>query len=244
MPDGSEKRKPWFKFWPSDWRGDEKLRVCSLAARGLWTECLALMHKAEPYGHLLVNGVPPTLQELAKLVAATAGETARLLDELKAKGVCSVTESGVVFSRRMVRDKAREQKASSDGKRGGNPALTNTNKPTLKGGFNGTHKLARTDARVPDSIFQIPQVQEQRDVTVARCAEPVENVSEPDHKLLCAIVKAEWRSMAKAGREFDDETDLSEHMKGVAARAGITYDGPSIATAIRAVAGSNGKRLS
>jgi hypothetical protein len=239
-----QKQKPWFKFWPSDWRGDEKLRVCSLAARGLWIECLALMHKAEPYGHLLVNGVPPTLQELGKLVAATAGETARVLEELKAKGVCSVTEAGVIFSRRMVRDKAKELQASVDGKRGGNPLLTNSVKATLKGGVNGSHKHARTDARVPDSIFQISQVQEHRDVVVAGCAEPVEKGPEPDHKLLCAIVKAEWRAMAKAGREFDDETDLSEHMKSVAARAQVAYDGPSIATAIRAVAGSNGKRLS
>jgi hypothetical protein len=238
------KPKPWFKFWPSDWRGDEKLRVCSLAARGLWVECLALMHKAEPYGHLLVNGAAPSLQELGKLVAATAGETSRMLEELKTKGVCSVTEAGVIFSRRMVRDKAKEQKASADGKRGGNPVLKTTDKPTLKGGVNGSHKHAHTDARVPDSIFQISQVQDHRAEDVAEFPHPVENAPEPDHKLLCAIVKAEWRSMAKAGREFEDETDLSEHMKDVAAKAGIAYDGPSIATAIRAVAGSNGKRLS
>jgi hypothetical protein len=239
-----QKQKPWFKFWPSDWRGDEKLRVCSLAARGLWIECLALMHKAEPYGHLLVNGVPPTIQELGKLVTATAGETTRMLEELKNKGVCSVTEAGVIFSRRMVRDKAKEQKASENGKRGGNPMLTNGYKPTLKGGVNSTDKLARTDARVPYSIFQTSQVQEHRAEDVAGCAEPVENDPEPDHKLLCALVKAEWRAMAKAGREFEDETDLSEHMKGAAAQAHVAYNGPAIAAAIRAVAGSNGRRLS
>jgi hypothetical protein len=239
MPEDEQKRKPWFKFWPSDWLGDEKLRVCSLAARGLWVECLALMHKAEPYGHLLVNGAAPTLQELGKLVAATAGETSRMLDELKTKGVYSVTEAGVIFSRRMVRDKAREQKASADGKRGGNPVLTNTNKPTLKGDVNGIHKLTRTDARVPDSIFQNSQVQEHRDEDVAECVEPVE--IKP--KQLAALVRDEWKAYEQSGRQFEDVTDLSEHMKNVAAKAGIPYDGPSIAAAIRGVGGSNGKRL-
>jgi hypothetical protein len=44
------------KFYPSDWRSDPMLRLCSLAARGLWMEMMCLMHEAEPYGSLLVNG--------------------------------------------------------------------------------------------------------------------------------------------------------------------------------------------
>lgn len=96
----------------------------------------------------------------------------------------------------------------------------------------------------PVSRYPNTQVQEHRAEDVAACAQPVENGPEPDHRLLSALVKSEWRAMAKAGREFDDETDLSEHMKGVAARAHVAYDGPSIASAIRAVAGSNGRRLS
>jgi hypothetical protein len=229
-----QKQKPWFKFWPSDWRGDEKLRVCILASRGLWIECLALMHKADPYGHLLVNGAAPTLQELGKLVAATAGETSRMLDELKAKGVCSITESGVIFSRRMVRDKAKEQKASADGKRGGNPVLKNTDKPTLKGAVNGSHKHAHADARVPDSIFQTSQVQVHRAEDVAECAKAVENEPEPDHSLLLALVKREF----KAGRRFEDEADCIEHMKRVAGKAHVPYTSPAIAKAIRAAEAS------
>jgi hypothetical protein len=229
MSDDEQKRKPWFKFWPSDWLGDEKLRVCSLAARGFWIECLALMHKAEPYGHLLVNGIAPTMQELGKLVAATAGETSRMLDELKTKGVCSVTDAGVIFSRRMVRDKAKEQKASADGKRGGNPVLKNTDKSTLKGAVNGSHKHTRTDARVPDSIFQNSQVQEHRAEDVAECAQPVEK---PSHSHLCALVREEW----KAGRvgSGDDVEDM-EHLKTRAARLKLAYTAEALRKAIDAV---------
>jgi len=48
---------PWMKFYPADWRSDPMLRLCSLAARGLWAEMICLMHEAEPYGSLLVNGI-------------------------------------------------------------------------------------------------------------------------------------------------------------------------------------------
>jgi hypothetical protein len=88
------------------------------------------------------------------------------------------------------------------------------------------------------------QVQEHRAEDVAACAEPVENDTEPNHRLLCAVVKAEWKAFEKSGRQFEDETDLSEHMKEAAARARVPYTGPAIAAAIRAVAGVNGARLS
>lgn len=37
---------PWLKFYPTDWRSDPALKMCSLAARGLWIEMIALMHEA------------------------------------------------------------------------------------------------------------------------------------------------------------------------------------------------------
>jgi hypothetical protein len=54
------RERPWMKFYPADWRADPMLRVCSIGARGLWIELLALMHESERYGHLLVNGKQPT----------------------------------------------------------------------------------------------------------------------------------------------------------------------------------------
>jgi hypothetical protein len=62
--------QPWMKFYPQDWRADEKLRLCSLAARGLWMEMLALMHRSERYGQLLINGHVPTDAQLAVQVGA------------------------------------------------------------------------------------------------------------------------------------------------------------------------------
>ena len=94
----------WMKFWPQDWQSDPGLRSCSMAARGLWIECIAIMHRAEPYGHLSVNGVAPSAKRLAGMVGATEREVDRLLAELRDAGVFSTTPEGIIYSRRMVRD--------------------------------------------------------------------------------------------------------------------------------------------
>ena len=114
---------PWFKFYPTDWRADQMLRLCSAAARGLWLECMCLMHEARPYGHLLVNGRAVTDAQLAKLAGILPREIGGLIAELEAAGVFSRDENGVIFSRRMTRDAARSAAGSLYGKRGGNPAL-------------------------------------------------------------------------------------------------------------------------
>lgn len=301
-------------------------------------DMLSIMHEANPPGHLVLNGRAMTVDELARLISSRPREVQKALDELDRNRVFSRTDGGVIYSRRMVRDRVRRDAASRNGKLGGNPAMLGASVPPegrqkrLKRSSNptkvaavweacegrcsycrcemtrdnpyaptafqidhvipiaegGTNDMANlrgacrkcnfakgisahpkceqvnqstdtnrdgmdnrvmqrhADARDRDSETRVsdPQVQEHGGGAAADCAEPVENAPEPDHRLLSALVKAEWRAMAKAGREFEDETDLSEHMKGVAARAHVAYDGPSIANAIRAVAGSNGRRLS
>jgi hypothetical protein len=114
----------WMKFWPQDWEADECLKVCSLAARGLWAAMICLMHKADPYGHLLVNGKAPDAKRLAAVIgAATEREVAALLNELEGEGVFSRTDKGVIYSRRMVRDKEKSEAGRQYGLDGGNPAL-------------------------------------------------------------------------------------------------------------------------
>lgn len=101
---------PWMKFYPRDWRGDQALRMVSLAARGLWIECLTVMHEATPYGHLVVNGRPVGDDALARMVGAPGDEVRTLMSELREAGVFEVTGAGVIFSRRMVRDQERAAK--------------------------------------------------------------------------------------------------------------------------------------
>ena len=124
---------PWMKFYPSDWRADPALRMCSIGARGLWMEMLCLMHEAEPYGSLRVNGKPVADRQLAMLSGVGHDQVADLVAELEEAGVLSRDADGVVVSRRMQRDKAKAESDKSNGKRGGNPGLREGVNPQDKG---------------------------------------------------------------------------------------------------------------
>ena len=117
-------KQPWFKFYPQDWRGDAKLRMCSIGARGLWAEMLCVMHEAEPYGYLLSNGNAVTSRQMAALAGISQGECMKYMLELASAGVYSIDENKVIYSRRMVRDKAKAERDRQNGKGGGNPILT------------------------------------------------------------------------------------------------------------------------
>lgn len=113
------------KWYWADWKSDPGLRACGLGARGLWAEMLSIMDEAEPYGHLLLNGHPVTAKQLVNQAGggATERDVNKYLAELKQTGVYSVTDDGVIFCRRMVRDRERDAEDKNNGNGGGNPNL-------------------------------------------------------------------------------------------------------------------------
>jgi hypothetical protein len=146
-------KRPAFQFYPSDWRTDLGLRLCSISARGLWADILCLMHEGEPYGHLTADGRPVTVEQLARLVGEGAKQVRGWLGELRDNDVFSETDGGVIFSRRMVRDEeirnARGSggvagaehgaKGAAHGKKGGRPRKE---KPPLEPPFGDAEKGA------------------------------------------------------------------------------------------------------
>lgn len=147
-----DRRNPFMKWYARDWRGDGALRMCGYGARGLWADLLSLMHdEGEPYGHLLINGLQPTSAQLARMLGGSAREIEGFLAELEDAGVFSRTEAGAIFSRRMVRDKAKADYDRENGKGGGNPRL----KKKVKGGVNPPDK-GLDKAHIPDTRDQIP----------------------------------------------------------------------------------------
>jgi hypothetical protein len=116
---------PWMKFYPADWRSDPALRMCSLAARGLWMEMLAVMHESSPRGLLLINGKSISNLQLASLCGTSVDEVTPLLSELENSGVFSRKKNDVIFSRRMEKDENKSRKNKENGKLGGNPNLCN-----------------------------------------------------------------------------------------------------------------------
>lgn len=115
--------EPWSKFYWSDYDADEGLRVCSLAAQGLWMRMLCLMARATPKGELRIGGEPCSVVDLSKAVGERDETVADLLNELKRRGVYSVTRTGVIFSRRMRKDALISRKRAESGRKGGLASL-------------------------------------------------------------------------------------------------------------------------
>lgn len=137
----------WVKWHFAKWLGDPSLRMCSLATRGLWADLLAIMHECKPYGHLLIAERSPSAREIAGLVRASEKEVVSCLSELVTRQVCGVTSDGVIFSRRMVRDKGSRDKWQEYGRRGGNPDLKKAARESPRGVNPDSHESDRESVK-------------------------------------------------------------------------------------------------
>lgn len=164
---------PWMKFYPSDWRGDAKLRMCSIAARGLWLEMLAIAHEADEYGYVTINGKAPTNSQLAKMVGEDESWVTQWVTELENSGIFSRTSDGVIYSRRMVRDYKKAEVSRENGKNGGSSKHKKNKADLDLGNLKPTQQLTHNeksgnqiseslvskiepDDLAPDTRYQIP----------------------------------------------------------------------------------------
>lgn len=76
-------------------------------------DMIGLMHEAEPYGRLLVNGKAPTTKQLAAILGDAVRDVEKWLAELADAGVFSRAEDGTIYSRRMQRDADRSEEGRS-----------------------------------------------------------------------------------------------------------------------------------
>jgi hypothetical protein len=195
----AEKQQPWGKWFWGDWRKDARLRRCCYASRGLWADMLSLMGgECDRFGFLIMEGQPLGASDLVGLLGGTEREVSKSLAELGKKRVYSVTgaadmepdllviipadmPAGVIFSRRMVRDKAKADRDRENGKTGGNPTL----KVTVKRGVNPPDKAQKLEPEPEakgedslgefDSFFAVFPKQEQRDNAEREFAKALES---------------------------------------------------------------------
>ena len=118
-------KRPSFQFYPSDWRNDGNLRLCSMAARGLLVELMCIAHECDDYGVLAQNGHVFDHKTVGKLTGLRTETAAKLTEELTRNGVLSRDENGALYSRRMVRDEHVRKIRAEAGVKGGNPLLVN-----------------------------------------------------------------------------------------------------------------------
>ena len=114
---------PWSKFFWQDWESDQALKLCSMAAQGLWMRMLCIAAAHDPVGYVSVAGKPLDETGLARLTGVSESEVAILLQELDHHGVFSRDRHGRIYSRRLVRDARMLANAKKNGKKGGNPNL-------------------------------------------------------------------------------------------------------------------------
>lgn len=156
-------KRRWSKFWWQDHERDAALRLCSLAAQGLWVRLLCLMHEAEPYGYLCLNGHPAQPRQLALMVGVPERQLTRLMAELGKASVFSTTPEGCIFSRRLVRDRLVSDQGAAWGRTGGNPRLQTQPDPTPTppphtgpAGLTPPHKHQEAEAETEAEITLTP----------------------------------------------------------------------------------------
>lgn len=198
----------WVKWHFSKWLGDPALRMCSLAARGLWADLLAIMHECEPYGYLRLGERSPSDREIARLVGTShVKQVHESLAELISNRVCGVTADGVIFCRRMVRDKKTRDEGRRNGATGGNPALKpiETETPETQRRVNPESETEREKESEKDNSLRSPRARDE------------EADAEFDHTFWPAYMRKDDKGHArKAFRAARRKVSLEAIMAGLA----------------------------
>ncbi len=193
---------PWLKFYPSDWRADPALRMCSIGARGLWMEMLCVMHEATPRGSLVVNGRALAPRQIAALAGTGVDEVTAYLAELEDAGVFSRADDGTIFSRRMQRDVEKEAADKANGSKGGNPRL--------KQDKQGVNPPVKTEDKGEDKA-QKPEARDQKDLPESKSSTTnVRSVGKPTRPAPYADFDEFWKAYPHRGEASDPKKPAKE----------------------------------
>lgn len=121
-------RRPAIQFYVKDWMSHPGLRMCTLAARGLWLEMMCIMHECTPYGYLAIGGKGILPEVFARRVGESEADVLRWLTELETNAVFARDPSGIIYSPRMLRDEHNRQVRGA----GGVKSLDHPNVPKRK----------------------------------------------------------------------------------------------------------------
>lgn len=191
-------KRPAFQFYPGDWLRDG-VAGCSLAAQGLWLRLMILMHDSPRYGHLCnsENGLPMTPAAAARRCGCTLDEFNSLMSELNENGVPSLTDDGIIYSRRMARDEA--QRAGATMRQRQHRASANYTKPKGNGPSQESHTSVTpvSQRSSSSSSSSSSEIQEREHARASRfslkeCEEYA--ASRKGLKSVRAFAKTIWRS--------------------------------------------------
>ncbi|WP_126975596.1 hypothetical protein [Frigidibacter oleivorans] len=141
-------------FW-KDYESDLALRVCSLAAQGLWMRMLCVAARSQDRGFMLINGDPITVEDVAALGGCDPAIAADLLEELERRGVFSRDRKGRIYCRKMVRAEKQRKTNKKNGSKGGNPSLSSSPGKNRKNS-GSDNRNANPPLNPPYSILHTP----------------------------------------------------------------------------------------
>jgi hypothetical protein len=172
-------KQPWLKWFPSDWRGDPKLRLCSWEAGRLWFEMIGIMHEGEPYGHLRIEGRNLEAADLSAMLGQPAKKITAWLVDLERNGVFS-RENGCILSRKMVRDEATRVARAEGGRKSIQNPKVPAPKDTLKDILKDTHIGY---PQIPEARSQKPEPEKKKNNL---CSLPADWVPNETHRDIAA----------------------------------------------------------
>jgi ribosomal protein S25 len=183
---------PWSKFFWSDWESDPALRLCSLAAQGLWMRMLCICAKSHPVGYLSLAGRALDHEDVARLAGITPSEANALIQELERNGVFSRDRNQVIYSRRIISDAKKAKTNAKNGKIGGEVSVRKQKGIFQSPERNSERATERQDER--HSEPQKPEARSQNPPNPQKTEEPAkrEVVVLPEGKL-DEIRKVVWR---------------------------------------------------
>jgi hypothetical protein len=110
---------PALQFYPGDWKKDLGIQSLDYESRGIWFELLLIMHESERRGFLQLNEAPMSDQTIGKILGIHGNKWKKTLRKLEVTGVISRDKNtGILYSRRMVRDEEFRQKRIDCGQLG------------------------------------------------------------------------------------------------------------------------------
>lgn len=127
--------QPYLPLYVDDWMNNNKLKMCSLEARGLMIQIMCVLHKEETYGKILLkqkfkqNESTPLnfASQLARLCMANLLEIQKPFYELLEEEVLEIEEEWLICPR-MVKDAYISQTRANAGKAGGKASQLKTKK--------------------------------------------------------------------------------------------------------------------
>jgi hypothetical protein len=158
-------KAPSYQMYPKDWNEDAALKMCSLAAQGLWIRLINTSYDMPVKGVFRFNKEPLKAQEILIMLPGNMRSKKNAFSELIKWGVIKQMDDNSFYCKRLYKDMRLREIRKEAGSKGGNPNLVGN---LVKQNLNQTPKQNLTPAASASSssstsvynIYTIKQVQD------------------------------------------------------------------------------------